>query len=468
MKSRRIEQWQHALKQLPQSLRGRLLIAATVFLALFCLLTALILEAAFSTALRSQIELRLQSHIYSLLSVAEEIRPGELYLPAYLRDERFNQMDSGFYALVLSRNGERVWRSNSAMARQFPRLTIGRMGEISIQDIAVQNEQFIAASFPVIWEGIGGAEHQYQFVAIESEANFAGPTTVFRQTLWIGMSVLVVVLIFVLTTIMRWGLKPVKAIARAMNSVEQGKTSQLVGEFPLELQPLTDNINLFIRSEHAQKKRYADTMANLAHSLKTPLAVLRGATESDADRDTLRKQVHEQVGRMHDIVRYQLHKAVTKGRRPFASIVHVENVTRPLVEALRKVYRDKQLHISAHVSSACRFAGEEGDLTEILGNLMDNACKWSRSRVELQARMKSDSDAWTEFVISDDGPGIAEEKRLEVLERGKRLDTQVEGQGIGLSVIVELVHAYDGELHIGTSQWGGAEVMVVLPAKNLY
>ncbi|TDQ51211.1 ATP-binding protein [Permianibacter aggregans] len=468
MSSSRFARWQASIRQLPQSLRGRLLMAATMFLVLFSLLTALILEAAFASALRSQIELRLQSHIYTLLSVAEEAQPGELYLPAYLRDERFNQLDSGFYAMVLNSEGERIWRSNSVMPRQFPAIAPGKVGEIEIQEIDNEGESFIAASFPVIWEGIGGSEYRYQFVAIESESNYAGPKTVFQQTLWIGMSVLVVVLVFVLTTIMRWGLKPLKAIARAMNSVEKGEASQLVGDFPAELQPMIDNINLFIRSEHAQKKRYADTMANLAHSLKTPLAVLRGATESDADIDKLRRQVHEQVSRMHDIVRYQLHKAVTKGRRPFASIVRVDTVTVPLVDALRKVYRDKHLEINAQVASACRFAGEEGDLTEILGNLMDNACKWSKSRVELQAKPLPDTDAWTEFVISDDGPGIAEEKRLEVLERGKRLDTQVEGQGIGLSVIVELVHAYDGEMHIGTSTWGGAEVKVVLPARNLY
>lgn len=410
----------------------------------------------------------MQSHIYSLLTAAEEISPGRLYLPTYLRDERFNQVDSGFYAIVLNTNNQSIWRSGSSLNRQFPQLAAGETGEISFEEIRFGNDSYVSASFPVIWEGAGGKENHYRFMVFESEKNFSSPATVFRQTLWIGMSVLVIVLIFALTTILRWGMKPLKALARAMHSVEAGNASQLVGEFPAELQPLTNNINLFIKSEHAQKKRYADTMSNLAHSLKTPLAVLQGATESPNDADTLRQQVREQVQRMHDIVRYQLHKAVTKGRRPFASILIVSKVSEPLVDALRKVYRDKNLSITAQVSSGCRFAGEEGDLIEILGNLMDNACKWSKSRVELRARLTPDSDAWAEFVVSDDGPGIAEEKRLEVLERGKRLDTHVEGQGIGLSVIVELVHAYDGELEIGRSEWGGAEIRVVLPSKNLY
>lgn len=453
------------LREVPKSLRGRLLLVTAAFLFLFLIFAAFVLERAFFTSLRAEQRSRLEAQLYALLTVADELQPGKISLPDYLRDDRFNQIESGIYGYVSDPMGRILWRSASALNRPAPRFAAGELGDVRFINWQQRGESLIGASYDVIWEGVGRHESRYTFSVLESNAAFNATTAVFRRTLWGGFAVLAIILLAGLVYVMRWGLRPVREVARAVRAIEAGHAERLEGEFPRELKPLTDNINLFIQSERERRSRYVETMSNLAHSLKTPLAVLQGATQSDISNEALRNQVQEQVDRMHGIVRYQLQRAVTKGRTPFATLIAVADPLQQLADALRKVYAGKQIQIALDIIGTPRFAGETGDLMEVLGNIMDNACKFAHRQVQVRAEERRDERGvwWLHLRIADDGPGIAPAKRAAVLSRGGRLDTQVEGQGIGLSVVAEIVEAYRGKLAISEAGLGGAEFQMMFP-----
>jgi two-component system sensor histidine kinase PhoQ len=228
-------------------------------------------------------------------------------------------------------------------------------------------------------------------------------------------------------------------------------------------------MNALLRSDRERLARYRNTLGNLAHSLKTPLAVIRSLTSgSELQGLAAAKQLQEQVGRMDEIVGYQLKRAAMSGGSGLGSApIEVAGVLEALRTTLQKVYAEKGVAIELQVDPSSRYLGDQGDLMEIAGNLLDNACKWCRKQVRFAASPYSPPGArrdGVQFVIEDDGPGIAPEKRELVLQRGARLDERVSGQGIGLSVVQELANLSGGDVLIAESSLGGAKITVRLPA----
>jgi two-component system sensor histidine kinase PhoQ len=238
--------------------------------------------------------------------------------------------------------------------------------------------------------------------------------------------------------------------------------------YPRELLGITTNLNTLLNSERERLARYRNTLGNLAHSFKTPLAVMRNLLSSAQVRDLqIAKQLDEQVGRMDDIVKYQLKRAAVSGGTGLGTApVPVKEALEALRGALLKVYIDRDLEFELRGADDCLYFGDREDLTEIAGNLMDNACKWARHRIRLNVERVSAPQARRDgltLVVEDDGPGIPATEHGHVLERGARLDERVSGQGIGLSVVRELVQLSGGTVTIGTSELGGARIEVRLP-----
>jgi two-component system sensor histidine kinase PhoQ len=232
--------------------------------------------------------------------------------------------------------------------------------------------------------------------------------------------------------------------------------------YPRELSALTESINSFITSERSQKERYRNTLGDLAHSLKTPLAVVRGAFEQNAIPTELRESIQEQVDRMTQIVDYQLQRAATSGRTTLAAPVDLLPVINKLVSTLDKVYAEKGISCRVTVHGDITFRGDESDLLEMLGNLLDNAYKFAARMVAVTAT-KQENDQLL-IKIDDDGQGIPEDKVEQVLKRGVRVDERVSGQGIGLAVVRDIVEVYGGSISINTSSMGGSSISITLPA----
>jgi two-component system sensor histidine kinase PhoQ len=268
--------------------------------------------------------------------------------------------------------------------------------------------------------------------------------------------------VFLLVTqmlVLRWGLRPLRKVSVELATIESGQQENVKGDYPSELKLLTDSINSLINHEHKQQKRYRNGLADLAHSLKTPLAVLQGAINSDEDETLRRKTIHEQIDRIDNIIQYQLRRAATAGSSPGMGLVMLHPLAIRIVNTVQKAYRNKQPDVTIAIDDSIGLRIDEGDLMELLGNLIDNAFKWCRNRIELSAYHR---DNQVIIQVKDDGPGIDPQQIARILERGVRADQSTPGHGIGLAIVRDIMQVYEGELSIENNPPGGACVTLRL------
>jgi two-component system sensor histidine kinase PhoQ len=287
----------------------------------------------------------------------------------------------------------------------------------------------------------------------------------FRRGLVKGFTTLAVSLLLALALLLRWALAPLRRLAAQIQSMERGERDSLDERWPTEIEGVVANLNTLLASERTRISRYRDTLGNLAHSLKTPLAVLRASFGSGAPGA---EQVNAQVDRMTAIVEHQLRRAVTSGgvsvgRRS----VEVLPIVQDLRGALLKAHAQKDFSLELLVPAEVQFVGDRDDLLESLGNLMDNASKWCRSRVRVTALLQAGVGAGQKLrvVVEDDGPGVPEADRDRVLQRGARADEATPGHGLGLAMVRDMAEMYGGALALGDSGLGGARVELRLPGR---
>jgi two-component system sensor histidine kinase PhoQ len=284
---------------------------------------------------------------------------------------------------------------------------------------------------------------------------------------WFYLGGIGLILLLLQTVILQWSLRPMRRVINELTKVQRGETERMSERHPRELEPLTDSINAFIESERENLERQRNTLADLAHSLKTPLAVLRTQLDSGARDEDLREEFDVQLRRMNNLVSYQLARAASSGHKLFSAPLPIESNAEEIVRGLEKVYASKGVLCEFDIDPAARFHGEPGDLQELLGNLLENAFKWAKRRVLLTAHplpAPGARRAGLVLSVDDDGPGIAPEDIAKVLQRGVRGDERVQGHGIGLSIVQDLIKDYRGELQVKRSpELGGARFEVKLP-----
>ncbi len=447
-----------------RSLRARLLWVSAAVLAGFLGLTGVALDQAFRTSAESALRERLQGHLYALLAAADLNDRQQLELPAELPEPRFNLIGSGLVAEVRDVAGVTVWRSRSALGMEFGTMATGVPGERVYTPLSEGSSAArLMLSFATRWESGAREPLTYVFHVAERLDEHEAQIRQFRRGLFGWLAAATVLLLVAQALILRWGLAPLRRVAQDLSEMEAGRTQALSGRYPAELQPLADNLNALLAEARTHLQRYRDTLGNLAHSLKTPLAVLRGSVEGKAPAEELRAVAQEQLQNMNDIVEYQLQRAAAAGRTALSAPLPAAPAARKLVAALEKVYAAKSLRVEIDIAPEVMFRGDEGDLLEILGNVADNAFKWARSRVRVQAHNPAGpSGARFMLRVEDDGPGIPDDQIERVRARGARADAKTPGHGLGLAVVQEIVGLYDGELGITRSPLGGAAVEVRL------
>ncbi len=450
-----------------RSIQGRLLVASALVLPVVMLLAGLALKNAYHNSLEVSVNERLQLQVYLLLG-SIELDDEAAMLPEALQEPRYAQIGSGLYGMVHDGRGNLLWRSassrllpNEQIQASFQPVTLFVAGASvfdHLDDVGLYRYRF-----SVVWEQ-NGEEKPLHFTVMESDLTVKNSLMAYSHQLMFWLSAVLGVALLAQLLIMRWGVQPLTGLARDLKEIEQGDATQLSGVYPSEVQPVTDNLNRLITSERQQRERYRNTLGDLAHSLKTPLAVMRGAAEEGLALNEYHAVVNEQVGRMDQIVQYQLSRAVKSQGQTLAKAVPVKPVIERMLGALQKVYRDKGVQAQAQIPDGLAFSGDERDLMEVLGNLLENAYKYGRQQVDVRGEVKNGSMSLT---IADDGPGVSPEARQVILERGARLDTSIQGQGIGLSVAVDIISSYDGRLEVAESELGGALFCVTLPGGSL-
>jgi two-component system sensor histidine kinase PhoQ len=457
------------------SLEARQLLAASLGLIAFLGLTGYALDHAFTETATNSLRERLHSFTNAYYAGSEISRGLEFQPPYAPPDPRFSQPGSGLYAAAL---GSKIdWASESTLGRELPLDRTIRVGEkrldgpIELVDKSGGPvEKVYRFSMGVMWEDGSGKNRReipFAFYVFESSATLDEQIRIFRRALWGYLGLAGLLLLGVQTLVLRWSLQPLRRVMRELARVQRGSAQGLSGSHPRELAPLTESINAFIVSEREHLVRYRNTLSDLAHSLKTPLAVLRTSMDNDVDEQALREEVRNQVQRMSEIVTYQLSRGASPGHQLFAAPLELEARAEGIVSSLEKVYAGKRVLCEFELDPLARFHGDEGDLMELLGNLLENAFKWARSRVLLSARREAapaNLRPGLLLTVEDDGPGIPPEQVERLLQRGVRGDERVQGHGIGLSIVQEIVRSYHGDLTVDISpELGGARFSVRIP-----
>ncbi|MGO3127326.1 MAG: ATP-binding protein [Luteimonas sp.] len=458
----------------PRSLRARQLLAASMGLLAFLALAGYALDRAFINVAGEGQRERLRSYVYSYASEIDFLRGGDMYLSeSSVLDERFQRPGSGLYAEVILPAGS--WTSHSASGPQLPEATMLSAREEKfegplpmVQSNGTPGEVY-RYGLGLVWapDGRSDEEFAYTIYVMEDAGIVPRQVRVFRAALWVNLGVAGVILLLLQALIVRWSLWPLRRVEHELVRVQRGQSERMGVQHPHELQPLTESINALIDSEREHLARQRNTMSDLAHSLKTPLAVLRSRLDAGSGDAELREEVETQLQRMNDLVTYQLARAASSGHQLFSAAIEIEPSAEQIVRGLEKIYAAKGAVCEFEIDASARFHGEQGDLQELLGNLLENAFKWAKSRVLLTVRpgeAAPNRRPGLLLIVEDDGPGIPADRVASILQRGVRGDERVQGHGIGLSIVQDIVHSYRGELHVGRSEeLGGASFSVRLP-----
>ncbi len=449
------------------SIQSRLLISFSVLLFVFLGLTGIVLDSAFRNSIEAGAAERLQVQVYLLLGAVEE-ESGEFYFLEDLQEPRFSQLDSGLYGFISRASLGELWRSDSALAFSLLDAHIFSepvaVGEAAFsKTMSAEQEEYFVLSYGILWEdGIS----EYSFTVMENAAPYYSEISNFRTSLWSWLGGVALLLLLMQVLLMRWGLSPLHQLARDLKRIESGEKDQLEESYPRELQAVSKNLNVLIETERKQQDRYRTTLGDLAHSLKTPLAVIGGVMQSLAGKpDEVEQQldsVNEQLARMNQIVTYQLQRAVkSNNANTLARQVNVATVLQKVIGALGKVYVEKGIKIETQLDPKAIFSGDERDLLEVLGNVLDNAFKYGRQKIRASVESIGVEFSGLKIIIEDDGPGISADKQEFVLQRGARADTLLQGQGIGLAVVTDIVGSYGGEIKVESSELGGARIIIL-------
>lgn len=468
----------------PLSIRARLGLGAALVLLAFLTGAGWAVQQAHADSVRAARFARLQTTVYLLMAGAELNARGSLLMPAALAEPRLSLPASGLYANIANLDNNQEWQSLSTLglspaalspgvsplpsAQAGPALPFQRrlaIGQWKFEVVAAPpagqgsasppGTVFLAASYAVNWSD-NDRTAPLVFSVLEDASALSRELRAFDRTLlsWLGGTALLLLLTQAL--LLRWGLAPLRGMAREIQRIEQGEQGKVEGSYPSELAGLTHNLNGLIDQERARQTRYKEALDDLAHSLKTPLAALRATLD---EPDQLPAMVAQQVTRMDGIVMHQLGRAGASGAARLGPQLALAPIVQRIQGTLAKVYLDKNLTFTVDCAPGLSWRLDEGDAFELLGNLLDNAAKWARSAVS--SRMWLQDQALCIRII-DDGPGFADEQA--VPGRRVRLDEQVPGHGIGLAVVRDLVASHQGELRVSRAPGGGAQVDVVLRA----
>ena len=432
------------------SITRRLLIISAVMLAAFLGIAAYALDRAYINASNTDLSQRLEAHAYTLLADAQDGPQGELSMPTQSSDPRFNQLDSGYQASIIELPKRVIWRSVSIQDEILTASADLKIGQtqLSIDDLSAHYEQVIA------WEGFSNKEHIYSIVISMDIAPHLAEQASFRSTLWQWLSFTGIGLLITLIIAVRWGLRPLNEIPGHIQALEKGDVDMLSDDVASELKPLTQQINALLAQMHRRHERIRHAMSDMAHSLKTPLALMRSQLKAD---DT---EVNQQIDEIDRMIRYYRQRATLAGTDQFGALCRPHHIAQRIAQSLEKVHRGKSLRISIEIPEDLECRADEGDLYELFGNLLENAAKYAQQSVKVSYR----EGIWA---VSDDGPGISAADAERVLQRGQRADEQRPGQGIGLAVVKAIVEQYDGQVEIGKSALNGAEIRFSLPAAEL-
>src|SRR3954454_6250717 len=451
------------------SLALRLFLSATAVTVVILLITGVVLSSLYREGVERSFDRRLDVYLKTL--VAEVSAPEDTEkLPQALSEPLFDLPLSGWYWQTIKLSGSKpeVKASRSLWDGGLPHLDdlhvpTGPDGTRKRYVTGPEDQRLRLVERTVDL----GEEGRY-LVAVAGDAQeIEEEAQSFDRALTVTFGVLAVVLLLTTMFQVRFGLAPLKRISESLAAIRSGKAERLEGRFPEEIAPLARETNALIDANREIVERARTHVGNLAHALKTPLSVIVNEARGD---DPLAAKVREQAAVMRDQVQHHLERARIAARATVVgTVTEVAPVVTALARSMEKIHRDRGIAIDIEATPAPKFRGEKQDLEEMIGNLVDNACKWAQSRVAIEVltgRAETAATHTLRVVVDDDGPGPnpSQRERIQVPRRGNRLDETKPGSGLGLSIVTDLAALYGGALTLGTAPIGGLRAELVLPA----
>ncbi|MES5486494.1 sensor histidine kinase [Bradyrhizobium sp. INPA03-11B] len=453
------------------SLATRLFVSATAWVVVILAITGVILSSVYRDATERAFDRRLNLYLRTLIAeVATPDEPADRQFQS-LGEPLFDLPLSGWYWQITRTDTEKgeTRASRSLWDKKLPKLE-EHGAELTAAGVRLgyvdgpEGQSLRVVERPVDL----GVDGKF-LVSVAGDA-----TEIFDETrsfdYYLGGTFAALGIVLLLTTIfqVRYGLAPLKRISDAIADIRSGRAERLEGRFPVEIAPLARETNALIDANREIVERSRTHVGNLAHAIKTPLSVIVNEAAAHG-ADLFASKVLEQADVMRDQVAHHLERARIAAR---ATIVSTITDVAPAIEALRrtmeKIHRDRDLSIEAKADPAARFRGERQDLEEMVGNLVDNACKWAASQVLIEVAVvrpeAPGAGPKLRIVVDDDGRGLSEDERAQVARRGQRLDESKPGSGLGLSIVTDLAGLYGGKLVLSDAPIGGLRAELVLPA----
>jgi two-component system sensor histidine kinase PhoQ len=449
----------------PFSLRFRLILLATLVLVVALGLVGMALNSANYSSTVTSLRARMESYVYLVLAAVEMDESGALQVQDELGDPRLSQPGSGIYVHV--HGSEMHWDSPSALGLRLPEPPRADAGQVLFAEPGGEQAYF-SLQFGVSWQLADGSIRPVTVSVLVDAGEIAQQTRAFRLGLWRSLVTTGVILVLAQLLMLFLGFRPLRQVARDVGRIESGRAPRLEGSYPRELEPLARNVNRLLATEKSNQERVRNALDSLAHSLKTPLAVIQAGLELHGGEAA--KPMQDAADEMHHLIATRLERARASARRTLAKPVTVRPQVKRILESLQKVYSHKLIEAELMMDQNLLFFGEQRDLLELAGNILDNAFKYGSGRVRVSADA-IDPEATRpglRLSVEDDGAGIDKSQWKRLLQRGtrgdERADKRVEGHGLGLAIVLELATAYGGEVSIGRSELGGAMIRVEIPA----
>ena len=452
------------------SLANRLFLSATAWLVVILAITGVVLSSVYKNATERAFDRRLNLYLRTLIA--------EVATPDEPPDRQFQSLGEPLFELPLSGWYWQITRTDT----EKPEVRSSRsLWDKKLPKLDEQGAELTAAGIRLAY--VDGPEGQNlrmveRPVDLGADGKFlvsvAGDDTeIFDETrsfdYYLGGTFTALGIVLLLTTVfqVRFGLAPLKRISESIADIRSGRAERLEGEFPVEIAPLARETNALIDANREIVERARTHVGNLAHAIKTPLSVIVNEASAHA-ADPFAEKVMEQADVMRDQLAHHLERARIAAR---VSVVGTVTEVAPAIEALRrtmeKIHRDRGILVEAKADSSAKFRGERQDLEEMVGNLVDNACKWAASRVFIEVLVEAPTQAGAgprlRLIVDDDGRGLSEAERAQVSRRGQRLDESKPGSGLGLSIVTDLAALYGGSLSLSGAPTGGLRAELVLP-----
>lgn len=452
------------------SLSFRLTVSAALVALVLLVLSALMLGQLFQQALQRNFDARLRAVLDGLAANVELKPDGSPFMTGALADTRFQLPESGWSwqvtppepgqtKLLSASLLDKPWQINASLMQK--RDADGIAG-FDLTDAQGQHLRAIEQRLKLF-----DSKEPYSFLVVGNFDELKQEVQAFRKGLFASLGLLGAGLLGAIFFQVRYSLRPMKLMEQKLNDIRSGKVEMLEGEFPLEMQPVADELNLLVQSNFEIIDRARMQVGNLAHALKTPISVL--TNEARDQPGPLADKLREQIGVMREQVNLYLDRARRAARaQTIGSATEVEAVLQSLARTLQRINSEKGVVVTVACQPGLKFRGERQDLEEIVGNLMDNACKWCKGKVEVRGTLSTqsgdDGRPWLLIEVDDDGPGLKPEERATALKRGQRLDETKPGSGLGLNIVTETAAMYGGRVELADATLGGLRVKLRLPA----